>query len=180
MILIDRFQIIKFIIFPTPVAHSNFLSLIQERQSSLAKNDRRKCWQTVKSIIFFWNKQTCTSWLVMIFNNICFKPSLLNDLLIMECLISPFIKWLRPVIIHIIVAFSVSMTRFKRKDRGKISFIPDKPWKNIFFHKHCLTHRQCIIWFKTTLLHLHQEITDSSHFIWYFIDIRKPIRSIWF
>ena len=116
----------------------------------------------------------------MVLNDIRFKSSLGDDLLIMKSFLSPFIKWLWPVIVHIIFAFSIGMTWFKCKNRRKISVFTDKLWKNIFFYKHSLPNGQCIIWFKATMLHLHQEISDSFDFSCDLIYICESIWTVWF
>ena len=71
-------------LFPFGISHTDFLPLVNERNSSEEKAYGTKHLDSIRCLSIRWQKSGCPSWLIVIFNDIRLKAILLCFLIVPE------------------------------------------------------------------------------------------------
>ena len=145
------------------IFHTNFLSLINKRNPTYHKMQR--CQHLLGRIIYFPIREIVAhpSWLIVILDNIRQKSHIPGFLLAEKYCITVFIcRDVWPVIPALLAGTAHRRTHIKHS--GKISIVTNKVWQCIFVLIKNLAYAKGIIFCKSPVTQLRQEVMTADFF----------------
>ena len=166
-------------VVPDFILHSDFLSLINERNSTEQDVYGTEHFGTDRRLGILRKKTGYTAGFIMIFDDICFQSIFLDiDLRTQNCITPCFEIYMR-CIVPAMSTIAEGM-RTEIKDCGEMSVISNKLTKFISFHIEYFTNGESIIFLKSVFLQIFKEFSYTVNVFDHFPAGGHAIRSVRF
>ena len=180
MILIYGTDVIIFVnSVPDCILHTDFLPLIDKRNSTEKNTDCSEHLSTCGILGIVRKKTRHTSWFIMIFDDICFQTTVLNSKLGVGDRFTPFFEVYRWCIIPSMFSVTEYMCT-KVKNCGKMTIFTDKCIKFALFHIKYFAYSKCFVFLECMFLQIFKKFSDTIYFVYHFPTAGKSIRTIRF